>query len=166
MSNTPPEAFAYVPAASLDHHSVLSASCRDAILLPLSLPTLKPKPSPLAWRIMLTSVSVTPPNTRSTCPVIVPTPPSGLRKVIVDKEKKDMMCALVVAQRTIVHPGNFYNSFCLTRFEVGICSFKNNIASVRPSTLFIWRISLWQSWNSFLQHTGRALPGHDGTSIA
>ena len=135
MGDTPPEDSAYGAAAPLDHQSMVPASWRNAILLLLSLSTRKPKPSPLTWRIMLTSIGMTPSSISSACPVTVPTPPSDLRKVIVEKEKLDMMCALVVAQRTIVHPGNFDNFFCLTRFEVGICSFKNKIASVMPSAL-------------------------------
>lgn len=75
---------------------------------------------------MLTSIGMTPSNTSSKCPVIVPAPPSDLRKVIADKEKLDTMCALVVAQRTIVHPGTLDNFFCLTRFEVGVLFFQGH----------------------------------------
>ena len=94
---------------------------------------------------MLTSIGVTSFNTGSTCPMIDPTPPSDIRKLNVDGGKLDMMPALAVAQCAIVHSGNFHNFFCLTRFEVGILLLKNIIASVKPSPLFIWRISLWQS---------------------
>ena len=47
MSNTPSEGFADDSAAPLDHRSVLLVSCRDAILLPLSLSAPKPRSSPL-----------------------------------------------------------------------------------------------------------------------